>query len=86
MDNLIWLKFPTGIYYLLTILGCYTLFHLLNFFFLNVQSYMKYKRFHRSLTEEKLYFLIEENKKLKEKIDDLEDEIDELTKQIINKL
>jgi uncharacterized protein Yka (UPF0111/DUF47 family) len=47
---------------------------------------MKYKRFHRSLTEEKLYFLIEENKKLKEKIDDLEDEIDELTKQIINKL
>ena len=84
--DLIWLKFPTGFYYLLTIFGCYALFHLLNFFFLNIQSYMKYKRFHRSLTEEKLYFVLEENKKLKIKIDSLEDEIDELTKQIINKL
>lgn len=84
--DLIWLKFPTSFYYLLTIFGCYTLFHLLNFFFLNVQSYMKFKRFHRSLTEEKFYFVLEENKKLKNKIDSLEDEIDELTKQIINKL
>jgi uncharacterized protein Yka (UPF0111/DUF47 family) len=84
--ELIWFKFPTGIYYLLTILGCYTLFHFLSFFFLNVKSYLKYKRFHRSLTEEKLYFIYEENKVLKEKIEKLEDEIDELTKQIINKL
>tara|TARA_B100001939_G_C16665470_1_gene497829 strand:- start:188 stop:445 length:258 start_codon:yes stop_codon:yes gene_type:complete len=84
--DLIWLKLPTGIYYILTIFGCYSFFHLLNFLFLNVKSYLKYKRFHRSLTEEKLYFLYEENKVLKEKIEKLEDEIDELTKQIINKL
>ena len=84
--DLIWLKLPTGIYYILTIFGCYSFFYLLNFLFLNVKSYLKYKRFHRSLTEEKLYFLYEENKVLKEKIEKLEDEIDELTKQIINKL
>ena len=34
---------------------------------------MKYKRFHRSLIEEKLYFLIEENKKLKESELELKD-------------
>ena len=84
--DLIWLKFPTGIYYILTIFGCYSLFYFFNFLFLNVKSYIKYKRFHRSLTEEKLYFIYEENKALKEKIEKLEDEIDELTKQIINKL
>lgn len=84
--DLIWLKFPNGFYYFLTILGCYTLYHFLNFLFLNVASYLKYKRFYRTLTEEKLFFILEENKKLIQKIENLENDIDELTKQIINKL
>lgn len=68
------------------IIGFSTFVYLLIKAFLNLIHYIKYRTYIMDEKERHIFSLIEENKKLKEKNTKLEDQMEEITKTLINNL
>ena len=68
------------------IIGFSTFVYFLIKFFLNLIYYIKYRNFIRDEKERHIFSLLEEIKKLKEKNNKLESQLDQITKNLINNL
>ncbi len=68
------------------IIGFSTFVYFLIKFFLNLIHYIKYRNFIRDEKERHIFSLLEEIKKLKEKNNKLESQLDEITKNLIQNL
>lgn len=86
MQTTLFLTISQGVFVWLAVLGFSTLSYLCFTFVKSLIYKVKHKEWPTTLTEKKYFLLIEENKRQKEKISYLEEELQDITKQIINNI
>lgn len=86
MQTTLFLTITQGVFVWLAVLGFSTLSYLCFTFVKSLIYKIKHKEWPSTLAEKKYFFLLEENKKLKEKISYLEEELQDITKQIISNI
>lgn len=86
MDLTFKLQLQESIILFFFVIGFSTFIYFIIKVFLNLIHYIKYQTLIMDNEERHLFFLIEENKKLKEKNIKLENQIEEITKTLINNL
>lgn len=86
MQTTLYLTITQGVFIWLAVLGFSTLSYLCYTFVKSLTYKIKHKEWPSTLAEKKYFFLLEENKKLKEKISYLEEELQDITKQIISNI
>jgi hypothetical protein len=86
MDLTFKLQLQESIILFFFVIGFSTFIYFIIKVFLNLIHYIKYQTFIMDNEERHLFSLIEENKKLKEKNNKLENQIEEITKTLINNL
>tara|TARA_S200000501_G_C20791362_1_gene729688 strand:- start:288 stop:557 length:270 start_codon:yes stop_codon:yes gene_type:complete len=86
MQTTLFLTISQGVFVWLAVVGFSTVSYLSYTLVKSIAYKVKHKEWPTTLAEKKYFYLLEENKKLKEKISYLEEELQDITKQIISNI